>query len=153
MVDDIDELIDLLCAKDNNTAYAALKTLQKESEENNSVYAYMDKFAVMMEDGNSYVRTRGLVLFAYNSKWDVDNKIDEYIDRYIKHIVDKKPITSRQCIKMLPVIAKYKPELKIDIITALQKADISIYADSMQPLVYKDIHEALANIEQNFFIL
>lgn len=146
MEDNIAELIRMLCEKDNNTAYTAMKTLQKESEENNSVYAYMDKFCDMMENDNSYIRTRGLVLFASNAKWDVDNKIDEYIDKYLKHIVDKKPITSRQCIKMLPVIAKYKSELKTDIITALKKADISIYADSMQPLVYKDIQEALANI-------
>lgn len=146
MADNITELIRWLCVKDNNTACSAMKTLQKESEENNSVYAYMDTFADMMENDNSYIRTRGLVLFASNAKWDVDNKIDEYIDRYLKHIVDKKPITSRQCIKMLAVIAKYKPELKTDIITALQRADISIYADSMRPLVYKDIHEALAEI-------
>ncbi len=146
MINNITELINMLCVKDNNTAYTAMKTLQNESNENNSVYSYMDKFADMMEDDNSYIRTRGLVLFASNAKWDVDNKIDEYIDRYLKHIVDKKPITSRQCIKMLPVIAKYKSELKTDIITALKKADISIYADSMQPLVYKDIQEALANI-------
>ncbi len=93
-------------------------------------------------------RTRRLTLIAYNAKWDKDNKIDEIIDEYLKHIEDVKPITARQCIKLLPMIAKNKPELKEDIVSALQKADISIYADSMQPLVYKDIQNSLAEIEK-----
>ncbi len=66
----------------------------------------------------------------------------------MKHIEDVKPITARQCIKLLPMIAKNKPELKDDIISALKKADISIYADSMQSLVYRDIQNSLAEIEK-----
>ncbi len=108
----------------------------------------MDKLADMIGSDNSYIRTRGLTLIAYNAKWDKDNKIDEIIDEYLKHIEDVKPITARQCIKLLPMIAKNKPELKCDIVTALQKADTSIYADSMQPLVYKDIQNSLAEIEK-----
>lgn len=88
----------------------------------------MDKLADMMDSDNSYIRTRGLTLVAYNAKWDIDNKIDEIIDKYLKHIEDVKPITARQCIKLLSMIAKNKPELKCDIVSALQKADISIYA-------------------------
>ena len=108
----------------------------------------MDKLADMIDSDNSYIRTRGLTLIAYNAKWDKDNKIDEIIDEYLKHIEDVKPITARQCIKLLPMIVKNKPELKCDIVSALQKADISIYADSMQPLVYKDIQNSLAEIEK-----
>ena len=51
-------------------------------------------------------------------------------------------------IKLLPLIAKNKPELKGDILSALKKADISFYADSMQPLVCKDIQNSLAEIEK-----
>lgn len=93
-------------------------------------------------------RTRGLTLIAYNAKWDKDNKIDEIIDEYLKHIEVVKPITARQCIKLLPMIAKSKPELKCDIVPALQKADTSIYAESMQSLVYKDIQNSLTEIEK-----
>jgi len=46
------------------------------------------------------------------------------------------------------MIAKNKPELKEDIVSVLQKADISIYADSMQSLVYKNIQNSLAEIEK-----
>ena len=138
----------LLFDKNNNIAYKALQELQKESEESDKVYCYMGKLADMMDSDNSYIRARGLTLVAYNAKWDIDNKIDEIIDEYLKHIEDVKPITARQCIKLLPMIAKNKPELKCDIVSALQKADISIYADSMQSLVYKDIQNSLAEIER-----
>lgn len=142
------ELFELLFDKNNNTAYKALQELQKLSETSDSVYPYMDKFFDMLDNDNSYVRTRGLTLIACNSKWDKDNKIDEIIDKYLKHITDVKPITARQCIKLLPVIAENKPELKDDIISALKKADISFYAGSMQPLVYKDIQMSLKEIQK-----
>ena len=144
----VEENFALLFDKNNNAAYKALQTLQKECEESDKIYCYMDKLADMMDSDNSYIRTRGLTLIACNAKWDRDNKIDEIIVEYLKHIEDVKPITARQCIKLLPMIAKYKPELKCDIVSALQKADISIYADSMQSLVYKDIQTSLAEIEK-----
>lgn len=139
---------EMLFDKNNNIAYKALQTLQKECAESDKVYCYMDKLTDMMNSDNSYMRTRGLTLIACNAKWDKDNKIDEIIDEYLKHIEDVKPITARQCIKLLPMIAKNKPELRVDIVSALQKADISIYADSMQSLVYKDIQSSLAEIEK-----
>ncbi|MFS6554834.1 hypothetical protein VPJ68_04950, partial [Parabacteroides distasonis] len=94
------------------------------------------------------VRTRGLTLLAYNAKWDKNYKIDEIIDKYLKHITDVKPITARQCIKLLPMVAREKPELRTDICSTLQKADVSFYDDSMQPLVYKDIQKALKEIQK-----
>ena len=128
----IAETFELLFDKNNNVAYKALQILQKESEETDCVY--------------SYIRTRGLTLLAYNAKWDKDYKIDEIIDKYLKHITDVKPITARQCIKLLPIVAKHKPELKNDILSALNKASISIYDDSMQQLVYRDIQKSLKEI-------
>ncbi len=143
----VGDIFTLLFDRNNNTAYKALQTLEKECEESDRVYCFMDQLADMIDSDNSYIRTRGLTLIAYNAK-DKDNKIDEIIDGYLKHIEDVKPITARQCIKLLPMIAKNKPELKCDIVSALQKADISIYADSMQSLVYKDIQNSLAEIEK-----
>ena len=143
----IAETFELLLDKNNNVAYKALQLLQKESEERNCVYPYMHRLSDMLDSENSYIRTRGLTLLAYNAKWDKDNKIDEIIDKYLKHITDIKPITARQCIKLLPIIAEYKPELKNDIIYALHKANISIYGDSMQSLVHKDIQKVLNEIQ------
>ena len=143
----IAETFELLLDKNNNVAYKALQLLQKESEERNCVYPYMHRLSDMLDSENSYIRTRGLTLLAYNAKWDKDNKIDEIIDKYLKHITDIKPITARQCIKLLPIIAEYKPELKNDILSALHKANISIYDDSMQSLVHKDIQKVLNEIQ------
>ena len=144
----IAETFELLFDKNNKVAYKALQELQKESAETDCVYPYMDRLSDMLDSDNSYVRTRGLTLLAYNTKWDKNYKIDEIIDKYLKHITDVKPITARQCIKLLPIVAKYKPELKKDILSALYRANISGYDDSMQPLVYKDIQKALKAIQK-----
>ena len=148
MAFDIAETFALLFDKNNTVAYKALQNLQKESEETDCVYPYMDRLSDMLDSDNSYIRTRGLTLLAYNAKWDKEYKIDEVIDKYLKHITDVKPITARQCIKLLPIITKYKPELKNDILSALHKADISVYDNSMQALVYKDIQKALKEIQK-----
>ena len=145
---DTAEAFELLFDKNNKTAYRALQELQKESVETDKVYPYMDRLGDMLDSDNSCIRTRGLTLIAYNARWDKDNKIDEIIDGYLKHITDVKPITARQCIKLLPMIAKDKPELRNDICSALERADISFYDDSMQPLVYKDIQKALKEIQK-----
>ncbi len=142
------EAFELLFDKNNKTAYKALQELQNESEETDHVYPYMDRLSDMLESDNSYIRTRGLTLLAYNARWDRDNKIDEIIDGYLKHITDVKPVTARQCIKLLPMLAKDKPELKEDILSALHRADVSFYEDSMRPLVYKDIQKALKEIQK-----
>ncbi|MDD3184086.1 MAG: SufBD protein [Anaerostipes sp.] len=144
----IAETFELLFDKNNNVAYKALKKLQNESAETDRVYPYMDRLTDMLDSGNSYVRTRGLTLLAYNARWDKDYKIDEIIDKYLRHITDVKPITARQCIKLLPMIAKHKLELKDDILAALYKANICIYDDSMQSLVYKDIQKAVKEIQE-----
>lgn len=143
---DIAETFEALFNKNNSAAYKALQALVKESEETDAVYPYMDRLSNMLDSDNSYIRTRGLTLLAYNAKWDKDYKIDEIIDKYLRHITDVKPITARQCIKLLPIIAKYKPELRDDILFALHQANVGIYDDSMQPLVYKDIQKALKEI-------
>ena len=146
---EIEEMIQRLYGTNANDAYDALKELLQISEEKNTVYSYFDEFAEMMESDNSYVRTRGLLLISANAKWDVDNKIDEVIDEYLKHIVDAKPITARQCIKVIPEIVKYKPDLKNFIIEELRKANPYWYPDTMQPLVRKDIANVLKEIQNS----
>ena len=100
----------------------------------------------MLDSKNSYIRTRAILLIAANAKWDIDNKIDEIIGRYLKCITDEKPITARQCIKVLPIIAKYKPDLKNDIENALRNINLLKYKENMQALITKDIQRALVDI-------
>jgi hypothetical protein len=140
---DISELVNNLFNKDDKAAYKCMKELVSASEKDNSIYHFFDVFADMIDNDNSYIRTRGLLLISANAKWDTDYKIDEIIDKYLSHIVDDKPITARQCIKALPNIAKHKPDLINDIRIALNQANPQRYASSMQPLVYSDIRAAL----------
>lgn len=58
----IAETFELLFHKNNNVAYKALQELQKESEETDCVYPYMDRLSDMLDSDNSYIRTRGLTL-------------------------------------------------------------------------------------------
>lgn len=141
----IEKQIALLYSKNNNEAYDALKELQKLSLQSNEVYAHLDEFISMLDSENSYLRSRGLTLISANAKWDYNNKIN--IDSYLQYITDAKPITARCCIKSLRELIEYKPELKSKIISALQNADSSVYKESMQPLIRRDIDEVLADLE------
>lgn len=145
-MDEIKDLVAALTSKDTDHAYACLKELQALSLSSPMVYSYFDTFSEMLQSPDSYVRSRAIILISQNAQWDEDNKIDEIIDEYLSHILDEKPITSRQCIKALPNIAKYKPDLKEDIEDALHRADPSIYKPTMSPLVQKDIVACLAEI-------
>lgn len=141
-------LVDGLINSDDKNAYQCLKLLEKESSQSNAVYSFFDVFADMLNSANSYIRTRGIVLIAANAQWDVDYKIDEIIDNYLLHITDDKPITARQCIKALSIIAKCKPDLRQDIVNALHRANVSRYKESMQSLVLKDIQKCLGEIQK-----
>ena len=118
------------------------------SEQSNALYSYFDIFVEMMNNqNNSYIRTRGLRLIAYNSKWDINNQVNSIIEKWLKHIEDEKPITARQCIKDTVIIAKNKPEL-IDIILEKLSKINRIYDDSMQSLIYKDRQKVIRQIKQ-----
>ena len=143
---EIEKLVSDLRQQDLKRAYESLKVLEQKSREDALVYLFLNDFIQMMEDENSYLRNRGLQLIAANVRWDADNKIDEAIDEYLKHIMDEKPITARQCIQALPEIAQYKEGLKADIVEALQRANPERYRESMVSLVRKDIAEALQKI-------
>ena len=148
----IPELINGLIHENDKAAYRCLKELISISEKDSGVYQFFDTFTEMIDSDNSYVRTRGLLLISENAKWDTDHKVDEIIDEYLRHIMDDKPITARQCIKTLPNIAKYKPDLVNDILAALSKADPQRYSGNMQPLIISDIKAALKAISDYYEI-
>jgi hypothetical protein len=95
----------------------------------------------MLDDSNSYIRARGIHMIAANAKWDKDFKLDEIIDKFLEHILDEKPVTARQCIQLLPMIAEGKPNLKEKIVSALLKADPKKYKETI--LIFKDIEKSL----------
>ncbi len=142
----VEQLIAQMRGTDNTRAYQCLKLLEEESGRSDAVFPYLDLLIELMDSSNSYQRTRGLRLIAANAKWDSEGKIDDVIDRYLTHILDEKPTAARQCIQALPLIAQGRPELAGRIREALSSADLSGYADSMEPLLRKDIATALKQI-------
>lgn len=147
---DIKQLVKDLHHTDNSFAYTSFKQLVEESKESNSVYPFFDDFIDMLEDDNSYIRNRGLILIAENSRWDIDNKVDEVLSQYLKHITDVKPITARQCIRGLEIIVDEKEDLVPDIKKALYNANIEKYPSSMRELIEKDIARVLKGIHKKF---
>ncbi|HBG1734745.1 TPA: SufBD protein, partial [Clostridioides difficile] len=127
-------LINKLYSKNHNEAYKAFLFLENESLKSNITYCFFDSFLEMIDNENSYIRTRGLLLISANAQWDIDNKIEINIDSILSHIVDKKPSVSRMFIKSIPNITKYKENLINRIKMELSNADISIY-NNMKPLV------------------
>lgn len=147
-MNEIEKLVNGLRNQDNNYAYQCLKQLEEECGSSDAVYPYFDVFTEMLHDQNSYVRTRGIILIASNAKWDRDNRIDEIIDELLMHVMDEKPVTARQCIKVLPQIATSKCHLAECIIDVLETANPQRYKSSMQPLICKDIQNALESINR-----
>lgn len=141
--DEIKKQVELLKSKDSKQGYEALKLLVAASNGSGDVHSYMEEFFSMIDDSNSYIRTRALILIVENAKWDKEGRIEEEIERLLIHITDEKPITARQFIKLLPQLAMDKPELRGYIMEALKNADLSGYKeDTMRPLIEKDINEA-----------
>lgn len=133
--------------KNSEYAYHCLNELELLSKNSNEVYPYLDSFIEMLDDSNSYIRIRGILLIIFNAKWDVKCKIDEIIDQLLKCIMDEKPIIARQCIQALPSLVKDKPILKKTIINALQMANPLKYKETMQKLILDDIQKSLELID------
>lgn len=147
-MESIAEWVEGLRNQNNQIAYACLQHLQAVCEESNAAYLFFDTFAEMMKSDHSYIRTRGLLMIAACAEWDEDNRIDEILDEYLKHVADIKPISARQCIQTLPHMARYKPDLIPDMVSALHSVSLFRYPNTMQPLLQKDIADALKQMNK-----
>ena len=141
------DIIDMLSSKDDKSAYAFSEQIISDSGKSDKWYAFFDDFASLLSHPKSLVRNRALNILAANAVWDVENRFDSILPEYLSHIIDEKPVTSRQCIKALAVVGQAKPLLIPEIISALQNAEFSKYRDSMRPLIEKDIAETIGILE------
>ena len=144
---DFDVCIARLTSKDVKDAYAFTQQIVEESRVSDAWYSCFDRFAELLRHKNSLVRNRAIAILAANAHWDEEGKFDALLEEFLSHVTDVKPITARQCVAALPEVAETKPELIPRIRTALEQADLSGYPDSMQPLILKDIVEALRKLE------
>lgn len=134
-------IISELTSKNDKYACAIADKIISESKETDKWYEYFDDFAVLLSHTKSLVRNRAFCILAANIKWDDENRFDVYLEEYLSHITDEKPISARQCIKSLAQIGKSKDKYIPSILEAFQNADLLKYKDSMRPLIEKDIEE------------
>ena len=111
-----------LTGKNNDAAYAALCTLEAESEASAAVCVFWDAFAAMLDDKRTYVRMRGMVLLACNAQW--------------------------ACVQRLPQFAAACPGCFPRARQALLCADLSRYSESMASLLERDIRAALKRLPE-----
>lgn len=147
-MDSTEELVKNLRFPQDKIAYAALRELTARSQISDEVYPFFDVFSAMLEDENSLIRNRGMVLIAHNARWDAAGKLDGVMEAYLSHILDEKPITARQCIQNLSHILTARPALVSRIRPVLESADFSVYPDSMVPLLEKDRIKILKQMDK-----
>lgn len=143
----IEAQIEELKNKDQKTAYQALKHLLAISETRAEVSYYFDKFVALLQDPQSYVRTRGLLLIGANARWVEEKTCAAALPFCLALIQDPKPITRRQCIQALPSLSAAHPSLKPTILAALTNAQIQDVPETMQRLITKDIQKTLQVIQ------
>ena len=92
----IEAQIEELKNKDQKTAYQALKHLLAISESRAEVSYYFDRFVALLQDPQSYVRTRGLLLIGANARWVEEKTCAAALPFCLALIQDHKPNTRRQ---------------------------------------------------------
>jgi hypothetical protein len=137
-----------LTGKNNDAAYAALCTLEAESEASAAVCVFWDAFAAMLDDKRTYVRMRGMVLLACNAQWAGPEQVMEMLERYLAHITDEKAAAARWCVQRLPQFAAACPGCFPRARQALLCADLSRYSESMASLLERDIRAALKRLPE-----
>lgn len=144
---DFDACVARPTGKDAKDAYAFAQQIVEESRDSEIWYPCFDRFAELLRHKNSLVRNRAISILAANARWDKVGKFDALLDEFLTHVTDIKPITARQCVAALPEIMEAKPALIPRIRSALEHPNLSGYADSMQPLLLKDIVAVLQTME------
>ena len=133
------ELLAALQAKDDKEAYAALKAASAESAESDIYCHLLDEFAKLLENKQSYIRTRGFIMCCSQVRWDTEGKLEEILPSMLRLFHDEKPTVVRQCLKAVAEVILYRPELGETIEKEIGKMDLSKYKDSMAPLIRKDM--------------
>lgn len=142
----IEQKLNNLYSLDNKEAYKILLELELLSTESDELYNYFDDLLRMLNNEKTYVRVRGFRLICAVAKYDIDDKINKNIDIILKELDDPTATSVRQCLSTLNLIVLYKVELSDIIENKLNNINLSLYKESMQSLIQKDIDNILKNI-------
>ena len=140
------EIIQRLIDKDDKQAYEYAKKIGIESAKSNKYLDMIPDFASMLQDKSSFVRTRFFILICNQARWANDGQIENVYEQMEPLLNDSKPTVVRQCLNALHEIALFRPEMCDAIKKTISKIDLSIYKDSMSPLIKKDIDELMKRV-------
>ena len=140
------EIIQRLIDKDNKKAYEYVKKIGIESTKSNKYLDMIPDFASMLQDKSSLVRTRFFILICKQARWADDDQFEDVFKQMKILLNDPKPTVVRQCLNALHEVALFRPKMCNTIRKTVSKIDLSIYKDSMKPLIKKDIDELLKRV-------
>ncbi len=143
----VDIMIDMLYNKDTSLAFENLKELELLSNNSNILYPYINQFIDMVSSEKYVIRVRGFRLLCKQSKWGIENLINNSINKVLIILNDEKPTAVRQALSALKDVVIYKGELCNIIKEKILNIDYLRYKDSMQGLIYKDIQNLMNIIE------
>lgn len=137
----MEEILRKLTDRDDKTAYEFAKQLSVESTGSDRYLAMIPMFAELLQDKNSYVRTRAFILICNQARWANDGQLVAVFDQMCLLLNEPKPTVVRQCLSALREVVLFRPELSDKIENALTEIDVSKYKDSMSSLILKDVDE------------
>ena len=140
-----EEILSKLTSKDTVAGYRLFEQMEKDSAKTAVYYDYIDDFVKLLNSKNAYVRIRSFSLICYQARWDEENRIDKYIDKMLMLLNDDKPIVVRKCLEALHELLVFK-NYNDKVLEVLNNMHTQIYADSMKPLIDKDIAELRKNL-------
>ncbi|HWP79020.1 MAG TPA: hypothetical protein VN446_00105 [Candidatus Acidoferrum sp.] len=146
--EEVAQLVSWLALKEDDVRYRAFLLLREKSRADDGVYPYFALLSEKLRSDNSYQRSLGVMLIAENVKWDAAGKMRGILPLYLKILCDEKPVTVRQCIASLGVIAAEAPEYAPDIAKALLGYDVMQVRETMRKLILTDIVTVLAAIKK-----
>ena len=134
----MNELICGIKNKNNKEAYEYVKEIIAQSADCNKYLNNIPDFLALLDDGNSYVRTRAFCLISAQAKWADNGELENAFSKMKKLLNDEKPTVVRQCLAALHEVLYYRPEMKEPVKEALKDIDLSIYDCSLfLPWTYK----------------
>lgn len=125
-----------------------MKEIAAESELSPEYYSCLEEFASLLNDKNSYVRTRAFILCCSQARWDEGGKLKKLLPALMALFHDTKPTVVRQCLKAAREIVVFRPELAGSIRQELDRMNLSVYKGSMLPLIQSDIAGLIKLIQE-----
>nr|WP_325183982.1 hypothetical protein [uncultured Oscillibacter sp.] len=140
------DIITGLQSKNNSEAYQLLQMLEERSEESNELYGSFEDFMDLLNSKSAFVQVRGFRLACAQARWDTEGKLEKNLDTLFAALCAAKPTAVRQCLAALQNVLRRRPELAGEIISRLDRVDLSRYKDTMRPLIEKDIQALRAGV-------